>query len=179
MKRGPEALTGILSIERLKATPGCPSVERLAKGPVACIECVEDIPCNPCEKACPFGAIRVGTPITNLPALDETKCTGCGQCLAICPGLAIWLLDATYSDTEAIVAMPYEYLPLPSKGDAVHALNRAGEKVCDAQVRRVRKTQKADGTAIVTVVVPKEHVMEVRTMRRRQGASSFEPTKQE
>ena len=40
--------------------PGIPSEERMKLGPVACIECLQQIPCNPCEEACPRGAITVG-----------------------------------------------------------------------------------------------------------------------
>jgi len=47
-----------------------PARDRLAKGPVAVIECVQNIPCNPCEAACPARAITVGQPITALPVLD-------------------------------------------------------------------------------------------------------------
>ena len=66
---------------------------RYAKGPVAVIECVQEIPCNPCEGACKFNAITIGEPITNLPKINETNCTGCGVCVAQCPGLAIFIVD--------------------------------------------------------------------------------------
>lgn len=81
--------TGCPSREELENSPGYPSSERVRKGPVAVIECVEEIPCNLCEAACPYGAIEVGEPIINLPTLLEDKCTGCGVCIASCPGLDI------------------------------------------------------------------------------------------
>ena len=34
-----------------------PPPERLERGPVIIIECVENIPCNPCVDACPKGVI--------------------------------------------------------------------------------------------------------------------------
>ena len=58
---------------------GVPSEARMRRGRVACIECVQEIPCNPCEGICPVGAITVGEQITNLPHLQEQKCTGCGS----------------------------------------------------------------------------------------------------
>ena len=64
-----------------------PSVERIDKGPVAVVECYQKIPCNPCQTACPFGAINIGCDINNIPERDENVCTGCGMCVAKCPGL--------------------------------------------------------------------------------------------
>ena len=77
--------TGIPSPEELAACPGVPSEERMAKGRVAVIECVQEIPCYPCENACRLGAITIGEQITNLPTLHEEKCTGCGICATVCP----------------------------------------------------------------------------------------------
>lgn len=37
-----------------------------------------------CERACPFGAIRVN-PATGLPEVDENLCTACGNCVKACP----------------------------------------------------------------------------------------------
>jgi Fe-S-cluster-containing hydrogenase component 2 len=158
--------TGIPSKEELEASPGYPSSAALQKGPIVVIECVQDIPCNPCEMACPKGAIRVGNPITQLPVFDAEKCDGCGTCIPVCPGLAIFRVNATYSEDEATVSFPYEYLPMPKKGDLVAGVNRAGEVICKAEVLRVQKPKKYDHTAVITLVVPKHLAMEVRSMKR-------------
>lgn len=163
---------GYPSLEEIKARNGWPTEERFAKGPVAILECVQEIPCNPCEGACPFGAIHVGTPITNCPHLSEEICTGCGMCVAACSGLAIFVVDKTYSETEATVSFPFEYLPLPEKGGEVQALNRAGEYVCQGKVIRVINTKKNDHTPVVTVAVPKEYADEVRTMKRQNAPAA-------
>ena len=157
---------GYPSLEEIKAANGWPTEERFAKGPVAIIECVQQIPCNPCEGACPTGSIHVGEPITNCPQLDRDSCTGCGLCVAACSGLAIFVIDKTYSETEATVSFPFEYLPLPQKGDKVQALNRAGEYVCEGTIVRVVNSKKNDHTPVVTMAIPKEFVDEVRTMKR-------------
>jgi len=60
---------GALSVEEVKNCPGWPGEDCLESRKVAVLECVEDIPCNPCEVACPAGAITVGSPITNLPSM--------------------------------------------------------------------------------------------------------------
>ncbi len=146
--------------------PGIPSAERRKLGPVACIECLQQIPCNPCEEACPKGAITVGDEITSLPTLDEEKCNGCGICMTRCPGLAIFGLDETHSDTTALVSFPYEYVPLPVKGQAVRCTDRMGGYVTDGVVHQVRTAKAFDHTAIVTVEIPKEYAMEVRFIDR-------------
>ena len=113
------AYTGVPSKEELRQAPGVPSQERMRQGRVAVIECVQEIPCNPCESACRFQAIHIGEQITDLPRIDEEKCTGCGACVAACPGLAITVVDKSYSETEGTSNFPLEYLPLPQKRDQV------------------------------------------------------------
>ena len=162
--------TGIPSEEELEASPGYPEAEALRRGPVVVIECVQDIPCNPCEAACPKGAIKVGDPITSLPIFDAEKCNGCGTCIPICPGQAIFRVDMTYSEDKASVSFPYEFLPLPKKGDTVQGVNRAGEVVCDAVVLRVQQPKGFDHTAVITLSVPKHLAMKVRSLKRRKAS---------
>jgi Fe-S-cluster-containing hydrogenase component 2 len=156
---------GVVSLAELRASPGYPSGERLESGPVAVIECVQEIPCDPCESACRFNAIVVGKPITNLPRLLEEKCRGCGECIPACPGLAIFLVNRAYSPEEAAVSMPYEYLPLPEVGSTVDALTRRGEPVCGGRVIRVTNPKKNDSTVVVTIAVPKRYSDQVRSLR--------------
>lgn len=158
-------INGYLSKEELENLPGIPSRERMEKGVVAVIECAQEIPCNPCVDACKYGAILIPGSLTELPILIEDKCIGCGSCLAICPGQAIFLVDVTYSETEAMVRVPYEYVPLPKPGEIVDGLNRAGETVCQAEVKRVANSKINDRTPLVTLIVPKHLAMEVRSLR--------------
>ncbi len=157
--------TGFLTDEELKNSPGVPSETRRRKGPVATIECLEDIPCNPCESSCKYGAIIVGEDITNIPHLDGEKCVACQTCVYICPGQAIFMVDESLSDDRSTVMMPYEYRPLPEKGDVVAALDRAGQTIGNANVVAVRKTQRMDRTATVTIEVPREWSMRARAIR--------------
>ena len=156
---------GVLDVEKMEKAGMLPSNERLAKGPIAVVECTQEIPCNPCETACVRNKLRIGGNIVGLPVLDET-CTGCGLCIPECPGLAIFVVDETYSETEATVAMPYEFLPYPEPAEIVRGLNRKGEDVCSARVVSLKCPRRNNKCAVLTVAVPKEFSMEVRFVRR-------------
>ena len=157
--------TGVLTEKELQDSPGIPTEARRQKGPVASIECLEDIPCNPCESSCNVDAIIVGEDITNLPHLDGDKCVACQTCVYICPGQAIVMVDESLPDGKATIMMPYEYRPLPEKGEVVSALDRAGQELGDASVVAVRQTKRMDQTATVTIEVPKEWSMQARAIR--------------
>lgn len=159
--------TGVISESELAAGPGIPSEARRQKGAVAVIECIEPIPCNPCEASCKAGAILVGEDITGLPRLDGDTCIGCLSCIPICPGQAIFAVDESLPEGKASVSMPYEFLPLPGKGETVIALDRAGKALGECRVTGVRKTDKMDKTAVVTLEVPREWSMKARAFRRR------------
>jgi Fe-S-cluster-containing hydrogenase component 2 len=153
---------GALGAEEVMGCPGWPGAECLERRKVAVLECVEDIPCNPCEVACPTGAIVVGTPITNLPRIDGEKCTGCSLCVAICPGLAIFVVEKNHAEGLSAVTLPFELLPVPKAGDEVRALDRAGRFLCMAKVIKVHAAKKYDRTRIVTVSVEKRFCNEAR-----------------
>ena len=157
--------TGFLTEEEVEAGPGAPTAERRRKGPVVVIECLEDIPCNPCESSCNVDAIIVGEDITNLPHLDGDKCIACQTCVYICPGQAIFMVDESLPDDRATVMMPYEYRPLPNEGDVVTALDRAGQPLGEATVAKVRQTKRMDETATVTIEIPREWTMKARAFR--------------
>ncbi len=159
-------ILGAPCLEELKASPAFPSDEDLRRGPIAVIECIEEIPCNPCEAACPFHAIRVGTPITNLPHLDVEKCVGCGRCVAACSGLCIYVKDYTYSETTCTISFPFEYLPLPEVGQEVELVDRHGQTRCKGVVRRVNNPKINDQTAVITAEYDKAFFEDVVNMKR-------------
>lgn len=159
-------ITGAPSLEELKASPAFPTPEQLRRGPIAVIECIEEIPCNPCEASCPRHAIIIGDPITNLPTLDVEKCVGCGKCVSACPGLAIYIKDYTYSDDACSISFPYEYFPLPEKGDTVEMVDRHGKTICLGTVLRVNNAASNDHTAVVSAAYPKEFFEDIVNIRR-------------
>jgi len=159
-------ITGAPSLEELHRSPAYPPEDRLKKGPIAIIECIEEIPCNPCEASCPSGAITIGESITNLPRMDFKKCIACGMCIPACPGLAIYIKDYNYSDTKALLSFPYEYYPLPKVNDIVQAVDRNGNILCTAKVLKVRNLKSNDHTAVITIEYPKEFFEEAVNMKR-------------
>jgi len=159
------AAVGYISDAELAGKPGVPSQARRAKGPVAVIECIQLIPCNPCETSCKAEAINVGNDITALPKLDEDKCIGCYTCVAVCPGQAIFVVDESLEGDLATVAMPYEFLPLPEKGEKVIALDRSGAELGEVEVARVTTSKRMDQTAMVVIKAPKQWSMTARAFR--------------
>jgi len=143
-----------------------PQKEALIKAK-AIIECYQDIPCNPCQTSCPFGAIVIGEDINVQPKLIVEKCTGCGICVTSCPGLAIML--AKVETDRNIFKIPYEFLPVPVKGEIWYAVNRAGDCIGDALIENVFIGAKQDKTLLVTVSVESKHLYDFVTIRRHHG----------
>lgn len=162
--------TGVPQKEQL--AKAAPSAERMKKGPVAVVECFQSIPCDPCRYACKQEAIEEFQDINDMPVINHELCNGCGACISQCPGLAIFVLDAAYSDTEGLVKLPYEYLPLPEKDEEVIGLDFQGEKVCPARVIRVQNSKALDRTPVVWLAVPPDCLMKVRSFRRKGGAEN-------
>ena len=155
------AKNGYLELDEIMDIPGYPGTEILSQKKCVVIECRQNIPCNPCEAACPHHAITVGEPITSLPVVDPEKCIGWGLCVAQCPGQACFLVDQTGEEYDT-VTIPYEYYPLPKKGQEVYGLSRAGEYLVKGVVVRTVMTKKNDRTAVVEIKVPKGYAMKVR-----------------
>jgi len=115
--------------------------------------------CKLCIKACPFGAISMKN-INAPPIVDYDKCTACGQCVGICPGLAIFVIKVV--DDKVLITLPYEFYPVPGVGDKVQALNRKGDKISTAVVKKVRKKSK---TIIIKIESKKNLAMEIRNIK--------------
>jgi len=146
--------TGVLSVKDLDL----PSKQQLEKG-VAVIECIQDIPCNPCVDSCKFDAIQMKN-INAPPIVDYDKCTACTQCVGICPGLAIFVIKI--KDGKALITLPYEFFPIPEINSNVKALDRQGIIISDAIVKKVRKKGK---TSVITIEVKESLAMEIRNIK--------------
>ncbi|MHC5038366.1 MAG: FAD-dependent oxidoreductase [Planctomycetota bacterium] len=144
----------------LKSRPGATRVMVFDPGdhkvyPV--IRCTQEIPCNPCVETCKEESIRIpGDDIRGLPVW-EGECSGCGRCVAICPGLAITLVDERKSEGEstALVTVPFELNPEGvSKGGGVVTVDEDGKVLGEGVVRRIRNAKSQDRCRLVTVEVP-------------------------
>jgi Fe-S-cluster-containing hydrogenase component 2 len=146
--------TGILKEKDLKL----PTTKQLQRG-VAILECVQEIPCNPCVDSCPVHAISMKD-INAPPVNDFNTCIGCGKCVWICPGLAIFVVKI--KDDTAWVTLPYEFIPVPKVGDQVQALDRTGAVRGNARVIKVVRQGK---TYVVTIEISSELAMGIRNIR--------------
>ncbi len=150
---------GYVADDEIERFPGV--VHKAGVHPV--MECTQNIPCNPCQDACPKGCISIGENITYLPFVKEgSQCINCGMCVASCSGQAIFLVDEDCGDGTATVTLPYEFLPLPEAGAKGIGLGRNGEELCGAEVVGVKAVKAFDHTNLLTIRVPKEYAMKAR-----------------
>lgn len=149
---------GYVSLEELRSGGFLPPMDRVLRGPVAVTECVEEIPCNVCTVACNFAAISTEG-VKGRPRIDWNRCAGCGMCVGVCPGQAMFVVSL--AGGEGRVTLPYEFLPKLRPGARVRLLSREGRRVGEGIVERVFEVNK---TQVVTVKVPPELVWEVRAV---------------
>lgn len=135
-----------------------PSKKQLEKG-VAIIECIQNIPCNPCVDSCPTGAISMKD-VNSLPVMDYDKCIACCKCVSVCPGLAIFVVKII--EDKALITLPYEFLPVPIVGKEIKVLDRSGKIV---GIGIVKKVVRKDKTYVVTVEVDEDLIMTVRNIK--------------
>ncbi|MBR1913021.1 MAG: FAD-dependent oxidoreductase [Treponema sp.] len=137
------------------------------KGLHPVIECTQNIPCNPCQDSCKKKCIKIGSRITALPCVDaQSSCIGCGMCIANCSGQAIFLVDEDFEPGYATVTLPYEFLPLPEKGEHGKALSRSGQVLCDAEIVQIKSSPLFDKTHLLTMKVPIGFVDAARFWKR-------------
>lgn len=63
------------------------------------------------------------------------------------------------------MTLPYEFYPLPDKGNKGIALDRSGKEVCTAEVIHVKISKGFDCTYLLTMKVPVEMAMKARFFR--------------
>lgn len=151
--------TGIASREMFEKL--LPSAQRRAKGPYVVMECYEG---NPCSTSCAFHAVKMEA-LNKCPGVDYDSCTGCGNCVSRCPGLACFVINETVGGGKIDITIPYELLPVPQKGDIVDALGRDGSVVGKAEIVRVLSGPKMDHTNVITMRVDASLLYDARNIR--------------
>ena len=148
----------------LKSHPGAVIPERIPaqeEGVFPVFHCSQAIPCNPCTSVCPQQLIHIDpTDIRAVPTYlgleAEKACLGCEQCVAVCPGLAITLVDYRKDAEMPTVTLAYEFLASRiAVGDRVTALDSVANELGDAEVVSVRAIKRNDRTVMVKVRAPK------------------------
>ena len=132
--------------------------------------CHQEIPCNPCTSVCPQGTIEIGDDIRGIPRYtggeQGTDCLGCGKCVAICPGLAVTLVDhRKYKDTP-VVTLAYEFhADSIEAGDTVIAVGADNQDLGEAEVMDVRAGRVWDRTLLVQVKVDRSIATDIAGVR--------------
>jgi len=120
--------------------------------------CNQEIPCNPCTSVCPQEQIKtVDDLITQLPYfVDDEDCIGCGKCVAVCPGLAITLIDYRKDKESPVVTFPLELTSEKMEvGRTVMVASNEGE-LGEFEVTRARFLKEFPKTQLVSVKLPSE-----------------------
>jgi NADPH-dependent 2,4-dienoyl-CoA reductase/sulfur reductase-like enzyme/Fe-S-cluster-containing hydrogenase component 2/bacterioferritin-associated ferredoxin len=146
----------------LKSKPG-PTKPRKQpereEGVFPIFHCYQEVPCNPCTSVCPVGAIRTERDdITGLPyIIDLEDCTGCGRCVAVCPGLSMSLVDYRNDPEHPLVTLPYEiWRERVAVGQKVPLTDVDGAILGYYPVEKLSTRRKFPGTLLVQVKVDKK-----------------------
>ncbi len=121
------------------------------------IRCGQEIPCNPCTEVCPKDSIEIPEGnILGRPKLTG-DCVGCLKCVAICPGLAITMVDRRYDPRgETVkVTVPWE-MPegLVRAGQTVPTTGAEGEPVGTGKVLRILSGKALNRRRLMVLEVP-------------------------
>ncbi|MGD9174079.1 MAG: FAD-dependent oxidoreductase [Desulfobacterales bacterium] len=145
----------------LKSKPGPARTRKQPEreeGVFPIFHCYQEVPCNPCTSVCPVGAIRTERDdITGLPyIIDLDACTGCGSCVAVCPGLSMILVDYRDDPEHPLVTLPYEiWRDRVEVGQKVPITDVDGAILGYYPVEKLSTRRKFPGTLLVQVKVDK------------------------
>ncbi len=172
--------------EILKSRPGVVVPERhIGKldGVFPVFHCNQEIPCNPCSEVCPKDLIFIDeADIRHMPLFDEERadeCIACGRCVAVCPGLAVSLVDFRKRSQTALVSLPVEqnYAEI-AVGNEIEVSDTAGAALGKYKIEKIKTVAGyKDGTRLLSVEVPVAIAKQVAGFRVIQPSMvrAFEP----
>ena len=150
--------------EVLKSKPGevLHELEANTDGKVfPVMHCRQEIPCDPCASVCPQSLIQIDDQdIRKLPEfcpVDGKNCIACERCVAVCPGLAITLVDFRKNPQAPTVSIPIEFEDsYLHQGDPVPVTDVDGRILGAFPVVSMRTLRQFSRTLIVRVQIPAE-----------------------
>ena len=118
--------------------------------------CNQEIPCNPCTSVCPNEQIEtLDDLITQLPYFKgEEECTGCGKCVAVCPGLAVILKDYRKDKDNPLVTFPLELSAKKLEKDQNVIVVSNDTELGEFKVHRARILNEFPKTQLITIKLP-------------------------
>ncbi|MHA1444246.1 MAG: FAD-dependent oxidoreductase, partial [Candidatus Hodarchaeales archaeon] len=168
-----------LKANLMKSHPPDPinrKVPTIEEGIFPLFHCNQEIPCNPCTSVCPNDLIHTEDDlITNLPYFEENnECIGCGRCIAVCPGLAITLLDYRKDASNPFVTFPFEIATKKfTKGEIVTVKSDEGS-LRQYEVIRARILKEFPRTQLITIKLPKK-IAKLAVNLRMEAEINIEP----
>jgi len=137
-------------------SPFIPDPDRMKAKPFVQIDCLYGFACNPCEFACPHGAITK-TSTSTVPQIDFEKCIGCMDCVYQCPGLAIF----GYNVAKDWLFLPIEYHAVVNA--EVYLVDNNGAKLGEGIIEKIlKKANKTNVARVKSLNVHGEELIKVR-----------------
>ncbi|MFW9829552.1 MAG: FAD-dependent oxidoreductase [Candidatus Thorarchaeota archaeon] len=120
--------------------------------------CTQEIPCNPCTSVCEQQQIEtVEDLITQLPYFKgEKDCIGCGKCVAVCPGLAVVLIDYRKDKENPLVTFPFELTEKKLEKEQEVFVVSNEKDLGKYKIHRTRILKEFPKTQLVTIKLPSE-----------------------
>jgi sarcosine oxidase subunit alpha len=158
----------------MKKKPPMPSESKLPEkeeGIFPLFHCTQEIPCNPCTAVCPQEQIKTEDDlITSLPYfMDEKECIGCGKCVAVCPGLAVTLVDYRKDKNYPFVTFPLELSESRLQKETSIFVVSNDSVLGEFEISRVRVLKEFPKTQLITVKLPKTIAKQAVGLKLRQN----------
>ena len=123
------------------------------------LHCRQRIPCDPCASICPYNLIQLDpNDIRSIPEYvpnNGKTCIGCERCVAICPGLAITLVDfrkdADFPTVSIALEFSEEFIHI---GDNVPVTDIDGHILGKYPIINIHTLRQFSRTRIARVKVP-------------------------
>ncbi len=155
--------------EILKSRPGNvfpEKVTELTEKYVPMFHCNQEIPCNPCTSVCPKDYIHLDDALHNImdmPYYEGDECTRCGQCVAVCPGLAITIGRKLYGEFAELL-LPFEFIPAFNVNEFIPVTDINGKILEKGEVMKINYSKRYK-TYMITLKVSLKNAPKIAGIR--------------